>query len=338
MTCDYEPLERRRARLAERLSGRQVQPTFQNLEAYKFERWRPDDGRNLALSLSGGRSSAYKIWHIIEANGGLPPGAIVNFENSGREWNATLDFVDMIDKTLGLDVHYLEYDPTAKGKVKRVDYFTAARNGEPFRALLDDIVPKRRDGTAGIRPLPNPTARICTASLKVKTLHRYVRHHLGWGTQYYSTIGYRADEKSRWERRVKSDQRRWEEGGRGLFPMYHAGATEIDVQRFWLHAPFDLDLDSAHGNCDFCFMVSTWKLKERMVLEALRHQIRLVPGALPPPRLQAWIDDEERLSDRPGSYRRDRPGYRDLWKEVCDGNMQSSVPEGKEDRCGSCTD
>lgn len=29
---------------------------------------------------------------------------------------------------------------------------------------------------------------------------------------------------------------------------------------------------------------------------------------------------------------------RALWNQVCEGNLDSAVPEGKEDRCGSCTD
>lgn len=39
-----------------------------------------------------------------------------------------------------------------------------------------------------------------------------------------------------------------------------------------------------------------------------------------------------------GTFRKDRPTIRQLWEQVCEGNYESAVPEGKEDRCGSCTD
>ena len=159
--------------------------------------------------------------------------------------------------------------------------------------------------------------------------------------RYYSAIGYRADEEERYERRIKADAKRgFDEGGKGVFPMYHAGATQETVQAFWKDpsAPFDLDLDSNMGNCDFCFMKSSWKIKEAMLFEAMRYQVQIEPGAKPPPTVQWWIAKEERPSDRPGPFRIDRPPFRVLWEQVCQGDLSSAVPEGKEDKCETCTD
>lgn len=290
----------------------------------------------LVVNVSGGRSSAYQAYHFVEANGGIPDGVIFNMNNTGRERPEALDFADRLDRYLGLNLHWLEFDDRQPTKVKRVTYATAARNGEPFERLVRGIVPKRRDGTAGVRPLPNPAQRTCTAQLKIKTLHRYVRRHLGWPTLYHCAIGYRADEKARYERRTCEDLKKGTpEGGRGWFPMYQSGARESDILSFWQSAPFDLELDSTFGNCDFCFMASEWKIKERMVLDALENQIKLAPGSTPSPRLRAWIADEERESDRPGPYRRDRPTYRQMWNAVCEGKMEGSKAG---DQCRSCTD
>lgn len=316
---------------------------FVDLEAYRVDRWRPADGRPVGLNLSGGRSSAYQLAHIVAANDGVPDGCIVNFANTGRERWETLAFVAAFDRWLGGGVvHCLEYDPTSASKMRRVKIDDLSRDGEPFEAFLSEIVPRRKDGTSGVRPLPNASkaGRSCTGHLKIRTLHRYARRVLGWGTDYYATLGYRADEKRRVERRRRADAKRWEEGGRGLFPMFEAGVDQDGVQRFWAAASFDLAIDSAHGNCDYCFMVSTWKLKERMLIEAMECQIKPHPGASPPPRLQVWIDNEDRANrtDRPGPFRKDRPGYRALWEQVCAGNMSSAVAEGRDDRCGSCGD
>jgi len=318
---------------------RLLHPVFVNLPAYHVSQWDPADGRPIIISISGGRLSAYQAWHIIEANPDWRErGWLFVFENTGRELEETLIFIHQLDQLLGLGLVWLEFDPTAHGKVRVVTFETAARDGEPFDALLSEIIAKRKDGTSGVRPLPNPKAKSCTGVLKIRTLHKYVRHHLGWGTQYYSVIGYRADEKRRYEKKKATDAKGWEVGGRGLFPMYHSGAVSDTVQGFWRFAPFDLGLDSAYGNCDFCFEVSTWKLKERMLLEAINAGVVPCPGAPPPPRLAWWIRHEERGGDRPGRFNTRKPSYRQLWNEVCEGNMASSVPENTADVCRSCSD
>ena len=313
---------------------------FTDLDAYRLDRFLPaDSGGRLVVGVSGGRSSAYQMAHIVEANGGPPPGVVFNFNNTGKEREETLAFVDRLDRHFQLGIVWMEYDPTVPEKVRRVTFETASRNGEPFDALLSEIVAKRRDGTAGVRPLPNAVQRTCTTTLKVKTVHRYMRRVLGWPTHYYGAVGYRADEPKRYAKRMKLDARGWPEAGKAVCPMYHAGVKEDDVRRFWAGDPeLDLKLDSNYGNCDLCFMKSTWKIKEITVMDALRHQVRLRPGAAPPPTVQWWIDKEERVSDRPGVFRKDRPPYRVLWEQVCAGNLESAVAENKDDRCGSCSD
>lgn len=312
---------------------------YQNLEHYRqylsIER--------LVVGVSGGRSSAYQMAHLVAAAkkylGAIPAGWIFVFENTSLERPETYDFLWKLDRYF-LDgaLIILEWDPNAPHKFRIVTHATLLRNGEIMDQFLNTPL-KRKDGTTGVRPLPNPTQRTCTANLKIKTSHRYVRHKLKWPMQYYAALGYRADEKGRCDRAwLKDELRGFDEGGIGVFPMFDAGVTEGTVQGFFFTGPFNLKLDSDFGNCDFCFMASTWKIKQRMVLIALETQTKLVPGTKPPERIARWIAWEERKSDRPGTFRKDRPTMRQLWEQVCEGNMESAVPEGKEDRCGTCTD
>ncbi len=304
---------------------------FQDIEFYR------NLPQRMTIGVSGGRSSAYQMAHIVAAcDGRFSPDWVFMFENTGLERSETYAFIQRLDQYFGLRLAILEY--RAGNKFEVVDHSTLSRNGEPMDTLLSEQL-RRRDGTIGVRPLPNPAQRTCTANLKIKTAHRYVRRSLGWPTQYYAAIGYRADEKSRCDRKWLQDEKRgFGEGGIGVFPMFEAGVVQDRVESFWRNGPFDLELDSDFGNCDLCFMASTWKIKQRMIWMALETQTRLRPGTPPPERIARWITWEERQSDRPGPFRKDRPTVRELWNQVCEGNFESAVPEGKEDRCGSCTD
>ena len=62
------------------------------------------------ISFSGGRTSAYMLWRILQAHGGQLPGdVVVCFANTGREMPATLDFVHECATRWGVHVTWLEY-------------------------------------------------------------------------------------------------------------------------------------------------------------------------------------------------------------------------------------
>ena len=47
------------------------------------------------ISFSGGRTSGYMLYHILEAyDGKLPDDVVVAFANTGKERSETLDFVN----------------------------------------------------------------------------------------------------------------------------------------------------------------------------------------------------------------------------------------------------
>ena len=101
------------------------------------------------ISFSGGRTSAYMLWLVLQANGGLPADTVVCFANTGKEVEATLRFVRDCAEHWQVPIHWLEYRPIEPGFVV-VDFDTASRAGEPFEML----VRKRQY-------LPNPVARGC---------------------------------------------------------------------------------------------------------------------------------------------------------------------------------
>lgn len=196
------------------------------------------------ISFSGGRTSAYMLWRILQSNGGkLPEEAVVCFANTGKEDEATLKFVHDCEVNWDVPIVWLEYQDAeeTKDRFKIVNFETASRNGEPFEAVI------RKKSY-----LPNPVTRFCTIEMKIRTIANYLfsigmcekRSH---GEQM-SWVGIRADEPRR-AAKIPRDRT----------PLVSAGVGKEDVGNFWRQQPFDLGLPNFngvtyHGNCDLCFL------------------------------------------------------------------------------------
>lgn len=218
------------------------------------------------IAFSGGRTSAFMLHQILETNGGLPDRAEVTFQNTGREMPETLDFVAEVGRRWQVHITWLEYRPTAPG-FEIVGYQGAARNGEPFEALI-----RRR------KFLPNQTARFCTTELKVRAAKKYLRS-LGW-EHWTNCVGIRADEPHRLNKPAPKD--RWTV----WTPLANAGVSRHDVATFWRAQPFDLRLPNVRGNCwlgncDGCF------LKSEASIAALAREF---------PERAAWWEEMEALA------------------------------------------
>lgn len=60
------------------------------------------------ISFSGGRTSAYMLWRVLQSNGGLPADAVVWFANTGLEAEETLAFVDKCASAWNVPIQWLE--------------------------------------------------------------------------------------------------------------------------------------------------------------------------------------------------------------------------------------
>lgn len=225
------------------------------------------------VHFSGGRTSGYLLWRLLQANDGkLPADVAVVFTNTGKERNETLDFIHQIEVEWGVDVHWVEYRPPVAGDssrnsfVVRVNYESAFRVTDPddradgvvrpYDALLRCMADYRAKEKDAEPTLPGVRFRTCTAYLKIKSSGRYVRQVFGWRT-WESLVGLRADEPSR----VANIRVAPLEGGSEPWtPLADAGVDEDEVMRFWREHPFDLDLRQGAGNCDLCYLKSVPKL------------------------------------------------------------------------------
>ncbi len=240
------------------------------------------------ISFSGGRTSAYMLHRVLEANGGLPDEAIVCFANTGKECEETLEFVRDCSVNWQVPITWLEWRDTEE-KFEVVTFETASRNGEPFEALI-----RKRNY------LPNPVTRFCTIDLKIRPIGRYLLS-LGMAdtkteAENMSMIGMRADEQRR-AAKITDKSR---------IPLVTAGITKEDVGAFWRAQSFDLGLPNnngvtMHGNCDLCFLKGG-----AQILSLIAEK---------PERAIWWAKIEAlALASKPSGahFRTDRPSYQQM--------------------------
>lgn len=262
------------------------------------------------ISFSGGRTSAYMLWRVLQSNGGkLPEEAVVCFANTGKEDEATLKFVRDCETHWKVPIVWVEYQNNVDNKLryKVVNYKTASRNGEPFEAVI------RKKNY-----LPNPVTRFCTSELKIRTI---ACHLLSIGFcesksqgETMAWVGIRADEPRR-AAKIHRDRT----------PLVPAGVTKEMVGDFWRNQPFDLELPNIggvtyHGNCDLCF------------LKGSRQSMSLIQEK--PERAIWWAKMEAlALASKPDGarFRKDRPSYAQMMKYATEqtdmfGGDDESIP------------
>jgi 3'-phosphoadenosine 5'-phosphosulfate sulfotransferase (PAPS reductase)/FAD synthetase len=244
------------------------------------------------ISFSGGRTSAYMLWRVLQSNGGLPDEALVCFANTGKEDEATLAFVQECSEQWSVPIAWVEYRAEAPGYAV-VDFDAASRNGEPFEAII-----RKRNY------LPNPVTRFCTVELKIRAMHKHLRA-LGWADSedgWDQMVGIRADEQRRVAKiRARPSPETVKETM--CMPLAEAGVTVQDVGAFWDAQPFNLRLPTfngrtLHGNCDLCFLKPAAQVASLI--------------AEKPERAVWWASMEAlALSSKPSGavFRSDRPSY-----------------------------
>lgn len=224
------------------------------------------------ISFSGGRTSAYMLWRVLQSNGGtLPSNTYVCFANTGKEDEATLGFVRDCAVNWKVPIFWVEFRDNEYG-YEVVTFETASREGEPYEAMI-----KKKSY------LPNPAQRFCSHELKNKPIAKFT--HLD---DEDTMIGVRADEMHRVPKMRK----------RGLqIPLVAAGINKFDVRNFWNTQPFDLGLEvindeTPDGNCDLCFLKSFDTVYQSIAKK---------------PEKAIWWAKQE--ANRGATFHKDRPSY-----------------------------
>lgn len=220
--------------------------------------------KNLIVSFSGGRTSAYMTKKILESQKYKEYKKHFVFANTGKENAETLEFVNKCSIEWGIDIVWLEAKINKEKGVGTTytitDYKNASRNGEPFEQMIE------------VYGLPNKHYPHCTRELKQVPIKKWVKDN--FGSYYEMAIGIRIDETKRINL-ATAKKNNW------IYPLiFDFPTTKRDVLDFWKKQSFDLGLDDYLGNCDLCWKKS---LKKRLMILNKKPQIG-----------QWWREQEER--------------------------------------------
>jgi 3'-phosphoadenosine 5'-phosphosulfate sulfotransferase (PAPS reductase)/FAD synthetase len=269
-----------------------------------------------AISFSGGRTSAYMLYKVLEAHDGkLPDDVHVTFANTGKEMPETLDFVQACTDNWGVDIVWLELAeitavPLENGKnridrqYKVVDYESASRNGEPFSKYL-----------TGVSAIPNAVQRTCTGNLKMRAIRWYLES-VELEAPWLQLVGIRADE----QRRAVKIHGTIADSAERFCPLWIDGVTAQEVGDFWLQNNFDLQLPNNNGvtdwgNCDLCFLKGKSKR-----LSIIRERLDLADW---------WVEAEKKKGQ---FFRPDQPSYEQMkfiatdQGQLFDFDIDESIP------------
>ena len=254
-----------------------------------------EDFKRLSISFSGGRSSAVMLKRCLDKYSATHEISVV-FANTGCEHEATLKFVDDVDKNFaGGRVVWIEAVINGKGvgvSHRIVDFKTASRKGEPMR----DAVAKH-----GVFCTTHPQ---CTSRLKTEAMQSY-RESIGWfDGDYVTAIGIRADEADRMSSKAIENKL--------VYPLVSEGWRKRDVNEFMKRYDFDLKLPSAaEGNCVWCWKKSLRKL---MTVAKTNPDAFDLPGELE--RRYGTINNGDQEQPDPRVFFRNRMSAQDIIKKA----------------------
>jgi hypothetical protein len=240
----------------------------------------------LFISFSGGETSAFMAIMLLANKAIRDRYSEIRtlFANTGEENEQTLDFVNRCDKTFGLNVEWVEavvhHGERKASTGTRVDFLTAARNGEPFEEMI------RKYG------IPNASYKHCTRELKLNPMRAYLAD-TGWSEGSYDTaIGIRLDEIDRVSSGAKAN--------RLIYPLISLmPTTKPQVNTFWSRQSFRLGLKGYQGNCKWCWKKS---LRKHMTLIGETPEIYDFPARMEDK--YGLVGPEFGRHEKPEGYRR----------------------------------
>lgn len=258
---------------------------------------------NYLYSVSGGRTSGYMASLAKELH--PDDNVLFIFANTGKEDEETLIFLDKCDKQFNLNLVWVEAVVNPLSGVgttyKVVDFNTAARDGRPFKDVIEKY------------GIPNKAYPHCNRELKLAPIHKYAKDFFK-GDKYKTAIGIRTDESRRVS--AKADVAH---GGGIIYPLIDLVPTDKqDVNSYWEDMPFNLNLPEHRGNCVTC-----WKKSDRKLFTLIKEDEKAFDFFREMEKLHKFSGSNDGINGRV-FFRKNR-SYDDLYAEYLASDFESFV-------------
>lgn len=223
--------------------------------------------KDLLICISGGRSSAMMGYHIHTSPQYADYNKLYVFTNTSMERKETIEFLQNIKNIWGIPIIALQgiYSTELKIGVKSqaLDFDKLQMNGEVFSSMIAQVNKYKNIG------VPNTATPYCSDYLKTRVAHDYARNYFGT-TQYYKALGYRLEDTPK---RISIPE--LEQNPLLLCPLltdFNKPISNKELNTFFDHQPFKLELHSQYGNCELC-----WKKPNALLVKTLQHSTKFVP-------------------------------------------------------------
>lgn len=253
---------------------------------------------NLLISFSGGETSAYMTWWILNHWHNYYKKIVPVFSNTGQEHEETLEFINQCDKHFNFNTVWVEayqhHGQRKSGSHKIVTFETAARKGEPF----EDMIKKYG--------IPNQKFKHCTRDLKRVPIEDWAK--INFGKIYDTAIGIRGDELNRVSPYAATRHI--------CYPLASVHpVSKPQINKWWDSQPFRLKLKHYQGNCKWC-----WKKSFRKHYTIINESPEVYDFPAKMEELYAYIGPEFSkqdmgYSDYKRTFFRGQKSTQDLFKE-----------------------
>lgn len=206
--------------------------------------------QNLVISVSGGRSSVYMAYHILNSEKYKDFNKLFVFANTSLEHPNTIQFLKDFVHNTGVDLHVIQGVYTLKSGIgvrsKRVCLDTLQMKGLTFVQMIMHV--NKHIGVG----LPSTGQPYSSEYLKKRVIDHYSRQF--FKSKFVTAIGYRYEDVPK---RVTFSELR--QNTKKICPLlsdFYRPISVFDLNHIYKDLPFRLDLPKHLGNCVFCYKKS----------------------------------------------------------------------------------
>lgn len=233
------------------------------------------ESKKLIILVSGGRASARMARHIQTSEKYVEYEKLYVFCNTGMERPETIQFLRDMVYHWNIPLNIIEGVYSLENRVgvksRLVDFDTLDMEGKVFEEAIKHLNKNKWTG------VPNQAIPYCSEYLKTRVSHHFAKI-IFETTNYIKAIGYRKEDMPK---RITIAELR--EDSTRIAPLltdFEEPISQKDLNYFFNHELFKLQLHSSLGNCELC-----WKKSDKNLIQAIQYGTRFID----------WYRDQEEI-------------------------------------------